>query len=244
MAKITYIGNGSSHKVKKIYIGDGTSKKVKKGYIGENNLSKIFFSGETQWNRYNIVTTYKWNRYTIKETPIYTTYEDWDRISNRYSEMQIGSGGRARVYVWRTRPTITNGVCERYDRTTNLSGSGGPLLAGYVGLTSNPYTLYQDVGSFLDYDQNVIMHYEGEWVRTTDRVQTGTQQSQGSFVDAVTGTTSNQYPSNGVSGSYWYVSNGSTQSQGSFIDIVTSDNENAYPDNGISGNYWYVKIVE
>ena len=55
---------------------------------------------------------------------------------------------------------------------------------------------------------------------------------------------STAYPSNGISGDYWYTSTGSEQIKGSLVDIITSDDPNTYPDNGISGNYWYVKISE
>lgn len=59
----------------------------------------------------------------------------------------------------------------------------------------------------------------------------------------VNSTNSSAYPSNGRSGSYWYVSDGSEWVKGSFIQTVTADSDRAYPDDGVhTDNYWYVKI--
>ena len=65
--------------------------------------------------------------------------------------------------------------------------------------------------------------------------------TQGSYIDQVTSNSSNAYPSNDHSGSYWYISAGSKQVQGELIDTVESSDPNTYPDNGILDGYWYVK---
>ncbi len=69
--------------------------------------------------------------------------------------------------------------------------------------------------------------------------------SQGSTsYGTVTSTSSNAYPSNGISGSYWYVSAGSTSQTlnepGTLNGTIVAD-YGTYPENGKSGNYWYVR---
>ena len=252
MAKITYIGNGTSHKVKKIYIGDGSSRKVKKGYIGENNLSKLFFSGETRWERYSLVTQYKWNRYNVN-------YTENDQYTTQYT-----IGGPGTYYVFSGTGYSRNGTGFTITGSTMITcdctaGSGGQYVGTSWGIGSNRqgrrYALVNtsptNFGSYVakvdsdsrfsfgiisnSYWQASLYYINGIITLTT---------AQGSLNGSVTSTQSNTYPANGISGSYWYVSSGSEQIKGSLVDIVTSDNENAYPDNGISGNYWYVKIVE
>ena len=68
---------------------------------------------------------------------------------------------------------------------------------------------------------------------------TRTENVQGDYIDQVTSSSSSAYPSDGQSGSYWYVSAGSTTSKGSANGSVTSTNSSAYPADGVSGSYWY-----
>ena len=60
----------------------------------------------------------------------------------------------------------------------------------------------------------------------------------------VTSTNRNSYPTNGRSGSYWYVSAGSTSQTldepGTLSGTVVAD-YGTYPENGKSGNYWYIR---
>lgn len=65
--------------------------------------------------------------------------------------------------------------------------------------------------------------------------------SQGSYIDKVVSATASTYPSNNISGDYWYVSSGSEQMQGEQVGTVESYAVDAYPDNGIKDGYWYVK---
>ena len=75
-------------------------------------------------------------------------------------------------------------------------------------------------------------------------IEVGEKTTQGSLVGNVYSTSSSAYPSDGISGSYWYVrySSGDTTeySKGSAAGSVTSTNSSAYPSNGKSGSYWYV----
>lgn len=63
--------------------------------------------------------------------------------------------------------------------------------------------------------------------------------------DEVTADSRGQYPTNGKSGSYWYIydrqENG--YKPGEMIDTVTSTNANAYPANGRhTDGYWYKRV--
>ena len=76
-------------------------------------------------------------------------------------------------------------------------------------------------------------------------IQVGNTQTQGSLLGTVYSTSSSAYPSDGISGSYWYVRYSSgdrtTYSKGSAAGSVTSTNKSAYPSNGRhSDGYWYV----
>ena len=68
---------------------------------------------------------------------------------------------------------------------------------------------------------------------------------KGTLIDTVTSTVNNQYPTDGISGDYWYVLDESkTETENVQGTIQYSDssstNRNRYPNNGQSGNYWYV----
>lgn len=67
------------------------------------------------------------------------------------------------------------------------------------------------------------------------------RETRGQLNGAVSSLSSSTYPSNGVSGGYWYVSTGSSQTQGTFIDTVESRDPLTYPDNGMQDGYWYIK---
>ena len=68
---------------------------------------------------------------------------------------------------------------------------------------------------------------------------------KGTLIDTITSTVNNQYPTDGISGDYWYVLDESkTETENVQGTIQYSDssstNRNRYPNNGQSGNYWYV----
>lgn len=238
MARKVYIGNNNvARNVKKIYVGvNGVARKVKKGYIGDSSgKARLFYAAETyKWNRYNIKTTYKWNRYTIE------TYKS--------GHVSYGGGG-SRVIQW-------NGTVWFFDRvpdfengrwnTEHGSGSWNGVDPGdWVSIG----TISSSLGGTLYLaSQRVEREWvDGELISTfyysqTARLITSETDSPGSLVGEVTSTSSGTYPSNGVSGSYWYVSNGSEKTKGSLNGTAESDNPNAYPADGISGNYWYTKI--
>ena len=233
MAKLVYLGGGStSRPVKKLYIGvNGVSKKIKRGYIGdESGKARLFFSSGYQWQRYSIIYTYSWKRYTIS-----TSYSSSIRNTSGsiYDYDDRGWGTLYFLYQHRDPDVDSNGRFDGDWISGNVNGIDGNewIITERV---SRAKTAYYTTGEVTD-NGNRIYYSRICTISTTN--------IPGSYIDTVTGSVSNQYPSNGSYGGYWYVSAGSTSKKGSLIDTVENDNENAYPANGISGNYWYVKIT-
>lgn len=240
MAKAVYIGNNNSKKVKKMYLGNGTSHKVKKGYIGVNGVARLFFSGATVWKKYNAVenhtyhwnrfirvtkTTYKWNRYSITwGTESYTTRDEvyigsnsvyGDRVSYPYPVVD----GLFDVGSDDLSSNITNGVERIANASRTICCTRTNYRDGYFRLSGGRVSVYHE----------------------TMTVYTPVE-TQGELIDTITASSPDAYPTNGVSGNYWYVAAGSdvTYSKGTAVGEVTSSNRGAYPDNNYSGNYWYV----
>ena len=231
MARKVYIGNANvARNVKKIYVGvNGVARKVKKGYIGDSSgKARLFYTAET----------YKWNRYTI-ETYLNGTVT----TQNRSGSM---------VITWNRDPAAFHRRLPRWDssrqewNTDRGSGTWGGVDPGdYISIdrwdNNGNNTIYEA-------DREVEREWvDGELISTfyysaIISCRVTETNSPGNLVGEVTSTSSGTYPSNGVSGSYWYVSNGSEKTKGSLNGTVESDNPNAYPADGISGSYWYTKI--
>lgn len=229
MAKVVYVGNAQSHKVTKIYAGDGTARKVKKAYIGDGSgKARLFYSSGYQWNRYSIIYTYSWKRYTIS-----TSYSSSIRNTSGsiYDYDDRGWGTLYFLYGSRDPEVDSNG---RFD---------GDWISGNVnGIDGNEWIITERIGANTAYYTTGEVTDNGNRIYYSRICTISTTNIPGSYIDTVTGSVSNQYPSNGSYGGYWYVSAGSTSKKGSLIDTVENDNENAYPSNGISGSYWYEKI--
>ena len=126
-----------------------------------------------------------------------------------------------------------------------VSHAGGDYLLRGVSVDSIEYSEYAESAMYkienfyiidggpYDGDANII--YRKNHIVRDEK----TQAAQGDYIDQVTSSSSSAYPSNGQSGSYWYVSAGSTTSKGSANGSVTSTNASAYPADGASGSYWY-----
>lgn len=242
MARKVYIGNANvARNVKKIYVGvNGVARKVKKGYIGDSSgKARLFYTAETyKWNRYNITTTYKWNRYTVE------TYLNGTVTTQNISGSMVITWNRDPECFHRRLPRWSSSNQEW--NTDRGSGTWGGVDPGdYISIdrwdNNGNNTIYEA-------DREVEREWvDGELISTfyysaIISCRVTETDSPGSLVGEVTSTSSGTYPSNGVSGSYWYVSNGSEKTKGSLNGTVESDNPNAYPADGISGNYWYTKI--
>ena len=249
MARKVYIGNNNvARNVKKIYVGvNGVARKVKKGYIGDSSgKARLFFSGATRWNRYNIKTStvYVWNQYTLIQEAQYDYYEKDNNISGT-----ITLRGTQNIYRWpefnKRTGYYENGrarsVYDCYRNEDLLTWSTTSPTSKTQYQFSRIDRLWDDTAASDEADRYELW-YSQYW--TIEQEFDRYVYSQGSYIGQVTSASSDTYPDDDYTGNYWYVSNGTKQeqSQGSFIDTVESDNPNAYPDNGISGNYWYTKI--
>lgn len=193
MAKVTYIGNGSSKKVSKIYLGSGnTSHKILKGYIGVSGKARLFFSG-----------SYKWNKYNIETVPIYGYVWDYHRVSTS-GELTFPGQERVTMYMVKDLDTFnfSTGYWEKYSWkwTANWSGDS----AADYGASSMPTRRLYARLSDPTYTDVLTLYYDWYYEGYQSYEQTGTAQQKGSLVGTVESENENAYPVDGISSGYWY----------------------------------------
>ena len=178
---------------------------------------------------------YTWGKYDIKETTnykvqtnsgsgrIYLHYKDddtWERYRPViYSSYSIDSNGK---FYCSGKITEVSVPLEYYTGETDKNGN-----KVYIALTDEEMNSYfkDYIGKYVcddmyvsnkyDSDSLVVitsnMTYSGsrsdKWFVTNSlsAVANGTTKSKGTYIEDVTSDNSNTYPSNGVSGGYWYV---------------------------------------
>lgn len=216
------------------------------------------------WDKWslNSTTTYKWEKYDVASSQIeeYTNTEGSFTVYNASMRGLLGwvsdksntaltktsdnkwcmdhpYGHRTDVNVGSTvptKPTVINGYHVKDDGTGWMDTRGGKwyntqLLKMYAG-----YVVYHD-DEGMNYD--MVFKYFGYYTISTEYSKGDTSYGQ------VTSTSSSSYPSNGQSGSYWYVSAGSdtSYSKGSTsYGQVESTSSTAYPNPGNhTDGYWY-----
>ena len=206
-----------------------------------------------KWNKYSIYrpTIYVWNQYTVS-TPQNVTYLETSETVTNPTKNNSRMG-----YAYEKQPRTLG---HTYYEPT----SGGH---GYVSGGSWHNQTYSDIGYNSDRLHNVEWPYfmwfwsdAPEYykvVRTTssgdlvcvkyyfkEKITYDTP-TCGDYIGQVTSSNASAYPSNGQSGSYWYIRQADRTGDaqiGSFIEVVESFDERAYPNNGISGDYWYVRV--
>ena len=237
--------------------------------VAKYTWNKCEISTLYSWNRFNLATTYKWNRYTVEQTPKYYISDDTDPSDYYSEAWGFDYGCSitfAADYdeVEGTHPKITfsgrttlvrqssESELEYYNRLADSGFIGSYFVNWRERQTTGIYSIATDDINMLEnslatvYKCTNIRFNEGNtnFICNHDclkfrRENNGYNNSQGSYVDQVTSSSSGTYPSDGQSGSYWYVSAGSTTSKGSANGSVTSTNASAYPADGASGSYWY-----
>ncbi len=178
---------------------------------------------------------YTWGKYDIKETTNYKVQTNsdegeiyihyyWDDTWVRngpeiYSNYSIGSDGTFYCYGKLGKVSVPT---QYYTGETDKNGN-----KEYRGLTDEEINSYfkDYIGKYVcsdtevsnQYDSNEIMliksnmtsssNSHNNWLITDSltTVANGTTKSKGTYIEDVTSDNSNTYPSNGVSGSYWYV---------------------------------------
>ena len=193
-------------------------------------------AAEYTWERYQVNTIYKWGRYEIETVSTY----------------QVDTLSEEQYYTYGAGTYRSSYTFDRYTGLFTLTGSvfdGTNLSNGYSGyctMSRGSLGRYNLNGNASNVSQIKYIRRYGSTtsVFTADTLlakQSGTEDRKGSYIDDVSSTSSSAYPSNGVFGSYWYVSSGSETSRGNYIDIVSSADYNAYPDDGIQSGYWYTR---
>lgn len=186
------------------------------------------------WNRWNAVTTttYKWNKWSTK-TEYEVVYGDsvtrtLSSFGNRtYTSYQITSDGSIRLNG--NTYEADSGAVGRYTMLSYIDH------AEYIKLTERDTSIdgKHTANGITEY----FYGYKGLLMSTEQVLVKGT-----TSYGQVTASYSWAYPSNGVSGSYWYESVGSSTStsKGSTkYDDVSSTSSTAYPNGSWSGSYWY-----
>ena len=178
---------------------------------------------------------YTWSKYDIKETTnykvqtnsgsgrIYLHYEDgdtWERYRPViYSSYSIGSNGK---FYCSGRITDVSVPLQYYTGETDKNGN-----KEYRALTDEEINSYfkDYIGKYVCSDEVVSNLYDSDslvvitsnmtssgnsrkgWLvtDTLSAVANGTTKSKGTYIEDVTSDNSSAYPSNGISGSYWYV---------------------------------------
>lgn len=208
MAKVVYTGVSSkARKCKALYVGvNNKARKIKKGYVGVSNKARLFYNNAIlyTWYKYNVTTGYRFNITSSS-----------DRITagsanaGYYAELVINSGStfdKSIVY------TISRYFYQRYsDDFSQFStsciymvaqvpsngwiiGFGTELQASYAARSDGKYIF---LPSDISRQSMSGSQYIGYVFATHD--------IKGSYVGTVTSYNQNAYPTDGVSGSYWYV---------------------------------------
>lgn len=258
-----YLGGADNlaHKIKKGYIGD------------ENGIACQFYNSSYIWKRYSIITdiTYKWQKYNIKTVSRLNKVQ-LQSPSNAFNGTEFSHNKYNFGWIGNADIDNADDVLTECNIINNGNSVGVSKPSGYYGYESwagqsdiidqNATVMifangtYKCTGSWAgvtyntsfvwgSYFNNLII-LGNQWNNSRHyawKITATSENQKDAYLGDVTSKVNNAYPNNGISGSYWYVSNGSdtSYSQGTYIDQVESENPNAFPANGMSGDYWYVR---
>ena len=163
---------------------------------------------------------------------------------NTYSSLRIDGIQQSNGYVWYLTSVagVTSGkvylftgdvlekdgkyYIENYITSTDdLSSSYGcPAVIRTIHSTTRLYSV-----SFTEvHGHPVTMYYNDYTQRPT------------TIYGSVSNPTSTAYPSDGLSGSYWYIKQSNTiDGKGDFIDVVYDEDSSVYPISGAQDCFWY-----
>lgn len=207
-----------------------------------------------KWKRYEInsKTVYTWDKYSVLET---TEYK-WNKYDTEIIEgtgytcnSALEIGKIVTLYSWLSATKVTSGQYPY-----RFSGRG-PMT---VKVPATRYTDAEGMWSIASDNQSAVRHgeysymssnahfygEEGYYPQSRELPYSSIKgiTKHGDVISVVTSTSSSAYPSNDISGSYWYESAGSTTttSKGSTsYGKVESESSSAYPNGGAQGGYWY-----
>ena len=181
------------------------------------------------------ITKSEWNKYNLKTKLIY--------IWNKYNVVTSTSIS----YSTTSGTFVTNTVWSLSGTTPENSVSGSTFDRSSAWACSNVGTGWYTYGgdTVAYYITSCLAAQKKFSYSKTATISSGSSYSKGSTsYGTVTSTSSGTYPTNGKSGSYWYVSAGSTSQTldepGTLSGTIVAD-YGTYPENGKSENYWYIR---
>ena len=253
MAKITYIGNGTSHKVKKVYAGiDNVSHKIKKAYIGdETGKSRLFYESSYQWNRYNVLIYYYWEKYQVNTT------NKWNQTGNTSVPVFRSSSASypaivfegtqntsSNLYTANTLPSVNNNGVVSYPTGTYLCTVGSQLPQQAFDCSKISRYVYSksDRGFSIARSRPGSDNVSGINLIPIQVRALGTAASDHNVDESTVSFSYVDINPSSYDMTIHFI-NGEVveeQSKGSLIGTVSSENSSQFPQNGISGSYYYV----
>lgn len=228
MAKVIYTGVSSkARKIKACYIGvSNKARKIKKGYIGVNNIARLCYSSGYMWARYTLASTGK-----VSLTKVVSNASGYrfakDNLQSFYECVVTGNDSSG--YTLKTSSTPEFNKRAKAVTTSGASSNSYYQVPKNCGVVTNTYYCVVTYGYeggynrlsgydfYMDYNTDITtatwFSYLALWTAVNyntnsdklDIYRKNTIQTKGSFIDYVTSDNSNAYPTNGISGSYWYV---------------------------------------
>ena len=207
---------------------------------------------KSEWNVYNLKTqtTYSWNKYNTNanESISWGSWITMDGTNGIMGPGKYNRGGDEDTFAIDATGRMTLKRGTTFSDFHSVGQNAGISFAffycyTYTGIPSGyKYSFFIFQSCDTDGRMAGIISGSGKSYKSGRIIK---NYSQGSTsYGTVTSTSSNAYPSNGISGSYWYVSAGSTSQTlnepGTLNGTIVAD-YGTYPENGKSGSYWYVR---
>lgn len=192
---------------------------------------------------------YTWDKYTKSTKTIYTSIDLKLSGNPPWGDNAIGStilAGNSYIFDESTgKYTLPENASPYYPPSKNAPVFSWLLSDTYSTTNNNIVFAIKDINEPSNYALYIATGYGGyKGVFSGVTATSSTETIRGSKITTVSSTSSSSYPSDGILGSYWYVSTGSHVEylKGSFVESVISRNSTTYPINGRhSDGYWYVK---
>lgn len=230
----TGIGD-TSHKVKQLYIGiDGIARKVKKAYVGIDNIARQCWPNVVYtWKKYNISKNWSTSNSVINPNDAGDIQDRQDlsgllitssidlTMYKWFAALQTEDGGKFNFNTstglyeakspWNSKPQITT-IPKNVETYYKVPTYGAVILSPQnVSINIVPGGVYYNNYPYLCKKINITGINDNQRIAFTataninwlDRATSSV--SIGSYVGNVTSENPNAYPSNGISGSYWYI---------------------------------------
>lgn len=226
MSKNVLVGvDGLAREAENLWVGvDGKARRVKSAYVGVNGVArKIWPKIVYVWNRYNIEYDYTRTSLTPNYAGTGQNRFSWYKVlsipngvNNAYahgiyeSDFNYETGEWDNVY---SRTTYRNGTQSALSKsyiwifsTTNYGGQSVKSIAYEFASSGSRTSSLCEIGEGDYYD----LAGSGVYVHNLSRlsVYNSTSKQGSTLLGRVTSENRNTYPTNGISGNYWYVYQG------------------------------------